>query len=73
MRLQFEGGWVSKTASTENNMHIYSFNIMNMFICTCNACVHCQPCTMWQDFEGGIYWDELVEIIMCNISRAAIF
>ena len=21
----------------------------------------CPPFTMWQDFEGGIYWDELAE------------
>ena len=32
----------------------------------------CRPHTMWRDFEGGVYWDELVEI--CNdILRVAEF
>ena len=38
-------------------------------------CIHlycCRPFTMWQDFEGGVYWVELAEI--CGeISRVAGF
>ena len=32
----------------------------------------CLPRTMWQDFEGSVYWDELAEICS-KISRAAGF
>ena len=35
---------------------------------------HCQPYTMWRNFEGSIYWDELAEIhVRGDISRAVGF
>lgn len=47
-----------------------------------NACVHTllavhsysgQPFTKWQDFKGGIYWEDLLESIVSDISRVAKF
>ena len=38
----------------------------------CTYVYHCRPYTMWQDFKGGIYLDELAEICG-DISRAAGF
>ena len=58
-------------------MHAHTqLSIISLFVCTYNARMHTQivvdPRTMRQDFEGGIYWDELAEI--CGeISRAAGF
>ena len=35
---------------------------------TCTYIYRCRPLIMWQDFEGGIYWDKLAETC-CDTSR----
>ena len=40
--------------------------------CACTYGNCCQPLTMWRDFEGSVYWDELAD--RCgDISRTAGF
>ena len=51
-------------------MHVQSFN--NNVKCPCAYGNCCRSLTMRRDFEGGVYWDELVD--RCgDISRAAGF
>ena len=52
--------------------HVHSFNSCMHVKCLCTYGNCCRPLTMRQDFEGGVYWDELAE--RCgDISRAAEF
>ena len=70
-RLDFEG-------SVYRNRHarVHTASIISLFVCIYNACAYtcksCWPFTMQQDFEGGIYWDELAETCG-DISRAVGF
>ena len=56
-------------------MHIHSINsrpICMHALYTCTYIYRCRPFTMWQDFEGGIYWDKLAETC-CDILRVVGF
>ena len=51
---------------------IHSFNRYMHVKRLCAYGNWCRPLTMWRDFEGGVYWDELAD--RCSdISRAAGF
>ena len=53
-------------------MCIHSFNNKPICMYACAYVNCCQPLTMWRNFEGGVYCDELVDGCS-NISRAAGF
>ena len=77
MRWQFERGKILRVASTEFDMLTHT-QVQLLFVCTYSAlrmCIHTYiaiDSTMSEQFEGGIYWDELAERC-CNISRVAGF
>ena len=55
--------------------HVYSFNnepICMHVKCVCADVYRCRPCTMWHNFEDGVYQDELAEICG-DISRVVGF
>ena len=43
----------------------YTASIISLFVWTYNTRARilycCRLSTMWRDFEGGVYWDELAE------------
>ena len=41
---------------------MHTASILSPFVCICAYVCHYQPFTMQQDFEGGVYWDELAVI-----------
>ena len=66
-RLDFEG-----RVYRDRHARAYTAPIVGPFVCACAYGNRCQPLTMRQDFEGGVYWDELAD--KCgDISRVAGF
>ena len=66
-------GWLARFQGqrllrlTHTHTYIHSFNnkpiYMHVHELTYTYIYYgCRPYTMWQDFEGSIYWDELAEI-----------
>ena len=71
-RLDFEGGVYRDQYARTYTASIISLRSCMHVKCPCAYGNCCRSLTMWRDFEGSVYWDELADRCGDN-SRAAGF